>query len=201
MMNLTEIYEDIWRSLANALEGPMSAMRVPVVATVNTEGKPHARTMVLRDVDPMESRMMFFSDARGAKMDDLLASPFVQLVFFDPGKQVQLRINGTFSLLPAAQTGGIWSALPVAQRVLYGAQPAPGTVVDVASSGLSISLFDDVLDEATRREIAETGAQNFAVFEVQAQQIDWLLLTADGNRAARFDIEDSVLKDANWCIP
>ena len=40
-----------------------------------------------------------------------------------------------------------------------------------------------------------------AEFEVQAQQVDWLLLTADGNRAARFDIEDSVLKDANWCIP
>ena len=165
------------------------------------QGKPHARTMVLRDVDLKAGRLMFFSDARGGKIDDLAAMPYVQLVFFDPIKQVQLRISGVVSQQPAAQVGEILSALPVSQRVLYGAQPAPGTVVDVASSGLAQNLFYNMLDHASQLDVAESGAENFAVFEVQAEQIDWLLLTTDGNRAARFELEDSALKTANWCIP
>jgi len=200
-MTLTEIYEDLWRSLADALDGPTSAMRLPVVATVSAHGKPQARTMVLRDVDLEAGRLMFFSDARGGKLDDLSSTPEAQLVFFHPVKQLQLRVSGAVSQLPADQVEGIWSALPVELKVLYGAQPAPGFKVDIASSGLSKGLFDETLRELDRQELAEKGAQNFAVFYVKALQIEWLLLTTDGNRAARFELENGDLKAANWRIP
>jgi pyridoxamine 5'-phosphate oxidase len=197
-MELETILEGTWRGLEAAPMAARSGWRLPVVSTVDAAGQPQARTMVLRGVEMETRRLRFFSDKRGLKMADLADNRAAQIVFYDEESHIQLRISGPVLIIGESRTIEIWGALPVAARYLYAANPTPGSQIDGPASGLPAEMFED--DEHATR-IVEQHASNFAVFEVEIARIDWLQLTADGNRAARFEWAGEHPVQASWRIP
>ncbi len=197
-MELKTILEGTWRGLESAPKAPEAGWRLPIVSTVDEAGLPQARIMVLRGTDVEKRCLRFFSDRRGVKMADLAANQNAQLVFYDGESHIQLRVSGSVIVADAAETKEIWNALPLGARYLYAADPNPGTEIDGPGSGLPAEMFKD--DEFAAK-IVEAHVDNFAVFDVQITRIDWLQLTADGNRAARFEWSGDGPVQSSWRIP
>ena len=205
MQSLEDILESIWSRLAAALEDPASPLRVPVVATASADGVPGARAMVLRAINQQQGQVVLFSDRRGRKVEDLSANPLAELVFYDPTAQgedrTQYRMSGAVTLARDADAQAIWDELPWTQKLLYSATPAPGSTIPEPSSGLSDALFGPDLSEAEKHAHLQDGFANFSVITIQIEQIDWLLITPDGNRAARYHRDKTGNWHSSWRIP
>ena len=197
---LNELLGFVWQSLQAAATNPDSPLLLPVVATAGEDGLPAVRTMVLRGVGIEQRQLLFFSDRRGVKVHHLNAQSAVELVFYDPTLRFQLRVGGYAIVSTGDEVRGIWDSLPQSVRILYGANPAPGSVVERPMSGLPDALFDGGAQDQVDAQI-ESGFDNFAVISVSVAQIDWLLLTNDGNRAARFVWPEQGEVSATWRVP
>lgn len=66
---------------------------VCVLATADVSGKPSARCMLLRKIDD-GGTMLFVSDRKTAKDDQLRARPECELVFWLPNQSTQVRVKG-----------------------------------------------------------------------------------------------------------
>ena len=199
-VSLDELIADIWQRLDAAPAEAESSLLLPVLATADADGNPQARSMVLRGVGVPQRQLLLFSDFRGEKVTDLNANAAVSLIFYDPELRYQLRVTGQAEVAAGEDVRGIWDTLPPAARILYSAVPAPGTEIANPDSGLPRSLIE-ARDDEVLRDQTEGGFKNFAVLAVSVHQIDWLLLTNDGNRAARFAWNADGNFSASWRIP
>ena len=66
--------------------------RVAVLATL-ADGHADARSIVLREVDPPERRLIFYTDARSPKVGQIQASPSGTLIFYRRELGWQLRMQ------------------------------------------------------------------------------------------------------------
>jgi pyridoxamine 5'-phosphate oxidase len=77
-----------------------------VVATVDAEGRPSARQVLLRGVD---AGFVFFSNYRSRKGRELDGNPNVALCFTWNELSRQVRVVGTAARLPASESDAYWS--------------------------------------------------------------------------------------------
>ena len=70
-----------------------SDQMVCVLATADSSGRPSARCMLLRKIDD-GGALLFVSDRKTAKDDQLRARPECELVFWLPSQSTQVRIKG-----------------------------------------------------------------------------------------------------------
>lgn len=62
------------------------------LATANAQGRPHARTVLLRGAD--QAGFAFYTNYDSQKGLDLAQNPFAELLFFWPALEQQVRIHG-----------------------------------------------------------------------------------------------------------
>ena len=98
-MNTTDITGDtlsglVWQALQRAPLDKHHEWRTPVLATVDTQGRPQARTVVLRQTDRDHATLTFFTDARSPKCAELRAQPQATLLFWSARLGWQLRAEG-----------------------------------------------------------------------------------------------------------
>lgn len=91
------------------------------LATVNTEGKPSARTVLLKGFDATGFR--FYSNRRSRKGRELAANPNAALVFWWDRLERQVRIEGAVAELPAAASDAYFAARPRGSQI--GAHASP----------------------------------------------------------------------------
>ena len=165
----------LWRELTRAGVDRRHPWRVVAFCTQGTEG-PAARSVILRRVWVDDRVLVFYTDARSAKVAELTACPKVALLMWDPGHRRQLRVDGTASLeQDAASVDQHWAGVPEAARRDYASTAAPGAEVSDASpqGGASLDL------SAARR--------HFTVVKAQVQTMDFLQLDRDAHHRGRYD--------------
>ena len=81
-----------------------------VIATADTDGRPSARTVLLKRVD--ERGFVFFTNQQSRKADDLAANPHCALVFPWHAMERQVRIEGTVSKLPGDEVDEYFASRP-----------------------------------------------------------------------------------------
>ena len=168
--------------LARAAADKKSPMRWPVLCTAGPSG----RIVVLRGFDQATRVCRLYTDRRTTKMRDLSASPKAELVFFDPGKMLQIRVSGPTRIVTSGQDWeAALSGLPNAALQDYAALLAPGAQLSGASAE-----FDPA-----------TIAGNFAMIEVTGEAIDWLCLDRNGHRRARGYWPAHGEHRADWLVP
>lgn len=98
-----------------------------VVATVDTDGKPSARTVLLKGLD--ERGFVFFTNYNSRKGRELAENPNAALVFYWPSLERQVCIAGEISKLPAEESDAYFNSRPRASRIAARAseQSAPIT--------------------------------------------------------------------------
>ena len=177
--SLALIETRVWQELQLAAVQPGHEWRTIVLATVEGE-EAQARTVVLREVDAAARELIFFTDARSAKVAQILARPVGTLLCWSSRISWQLRLRVELQV----QTSGLkvssrWARLkltPAAQDYL--SPLPPGSPV------------------AERYAPERASRNHFAVVTARLLSIDWLELHAEGHRRAHFGPDG-----ARWLQP
>ena len=136
--------------------------RWPVLSTADAEGRPDARTVVLRSCE--EGIAAIYSDARTGKIQHLSAQPHATLLFFDPARMLQVRASGEASVhCGDSLAESHWKKLPEGRRNEYQSSAAPGTNWTPGAGERDETL----------------GSRHFAVLYVRFQQLEVLQLARE----------------------
>lgn len=180
--HLEELLQQCWCYLEEGAGSARSPFHTAVLGTVE-DGAPRLRTVVLRAADREAGRVLCHTDARSAKARQIGDDAPASWLLYDPGRKVQLRLEGRARVhADDALADERWRASSAGSRRCYLVEPGPGAVLERAGSTLPQGLRE------RRPEAGETepGRENFAVVAAGIELIDWLQLTADGHRRARF---------------
>jgi pyridoxamine 5'-phosphate oxidase len=110
---------------------------VMTIATVDGDGSPSARVVLLRELD--ERGFVFFSNYESRKGIELRANPHIAAVFHWPQLQRQVRIEGTAELIESAKSDAYFAGRPLSSQM--GA---------IASDQSAVIQNRDVIESAMR---------------------------------------------------
>lgn len=195
---LPSFYDDLaafraeaWRQLAEGAERGRSPFHTPALATVDGEGRPRLRTVVLREADAAAGTLRFHCDARSDKAREIEAGSGAALHVYDAGTKLQVRIEGRARLhRDDAVAEAAWTGSRAMSRVCYGVDPAPGTPL---AQGGAYTMPDEDPD-------ARLGRENFCAVVVRAERLDLLYLDRRGHRRAVFLREEEGWR-GDWVAP
>ena len=166
-----ELPARIWQELQRATVDRHHEWRTPVLASVDADGLPQARTVVLRRAEADTRTLTCFTDARSPKCAELQARPQAALVFWSQRLGWQLRITARAEVDtdgPAVQAA--WERVRQSAAASDYLMPrAPGAPLDGAASA------------------SASDQHHLAIVRLQVSGIDWLELHRDGHRRGRWD--------------
>lgn len=151
------------------------------MATVETDGWPSQRTVVLRGSDRVAGVLEFHTDARSHKVVQLAADHRASLMCWLPEAALQIRMQAEVSVRSGAEVKAVWDSVPSHARVAYGVVPA--SAVPIAGP----EAYQTTSDPAA-----------FAVLTCRAKQIDVLHLGEVHQRAIYSRDSDWV---GQWVAP
>lgn len=91
------------------------------LATVDADGRPHCRVLLLKALD--ERGFTFFTNYDSAKGVELAARPFAAMTFFWPSLERQVRIEGRVEKVSAAESDAYFQVRPLGSRLGAWASP------------------------------------------------------------------------------
>jgi pyridoxamine 5'-phosphate oxidase len=172
LASLEAIAAEVWVQLSAALHHRAHAWRTPVLATTDGHAA-EARTVILREVEPLTQTLRFFSDGRSPKVAQMLSHPAGSLVMWSPVLAWQLRCRVHLVLEDdGLAVSSRWARVklsPTAQDYL--SPQAPGMPLQASAA-------------PSHDAVART---HFVVINARVQAIDWLELHPDGHRRAVFE--------------
>ena len=86
-----------------------------ILATASAEGKPAARTVLLKAWD--EQGFVFYTNLESRKSQELKQNPHAALLFYWKTLHRQVRIEGTISLVSDAQADAYYASRPRGSRI------------------------------------------------------------------------------------
>ncbi len=194
---LTEIYRSIWGLLELSAAGNAPGWRLPVLATLTDNGC-EQRTVVLRVVDRDHGALLFHTDVRSNKVEQIRTDGRVSLLFYDHDQSVQLKIRGVASIHQADEFAqSLWEAGTPASLKMYCAPVSPGRECDSFSHNMTPSL----LGRLPERNEIEAGRANFCAIRILVQSAEWLRLSQGGHLRARFELSEGRLECSDWIAP
>ncbi|MFI7065872.1 pyridoxamine 5'-phosphate oxidase [Kribbella sp. NPDC050124] len=96
--------------LGQATEAGLPEPNAMVLATADADGRPSARTVLLKGLDARG--LVFYTNQQSRKADDLAANPHCALVFPWHAMERQVRVEGTVSKLPTDEVDAYFAARP-----------------------------------------------------------------------------------------
>lgn len=139
------------------------------LATVDPQGKPESRMVVLRKFDASEVEFTVYTDARTPKIKSLELNTDAELLFYDHKKLCQIRVKA--SCIHKQKDPGLFLQQHQEAQKDYRTLLAPGT---------TIKAMDTV----------EYGEENhFVKLIFKAYQIDYLRLKRPNHQRAIFTLE------------
>ena len=98
------------------------------LATVDADGRPHCRVLLLKALD--ERGFTFFSNYDSAKGEQLAARPFAAMTFFWPSLERQVRIEGRVERVSAEESDAYFQVRPLGSRLGAWASPQSRIIAD-----------------------------------------------------------------------
>ena len=117
------------------------------LATVDAEGRPHCRVLLLKGLD--SRGFTFFSNYDSAKGQHLAVNPFAAMTFFWPSLERQVRIEGRVERVTAEECDAYYQVRPLGSRLGAWASPQSQVIADrSALEGLLAQTEQRFLDQA-----------------------------------------------------
>ena len=132
-------FDKWWKEAVSSSIDEVNAM---TLATVNADGKPSARIVLLKGFD--ESGFVFFTNYLSDKGKSISQHPYVSLVFFWKELERQVRIEGSCIQVSESESDEYFLSRPIGSRLGAWASPQ-STVIS------SRSMLDQNLDEVTAK--------------------------------------------------
>ena len=194
--SLDDVLNGIWLMLEQGAAHSNDPFHWPVLGTTTAEGC-SLRTVILRQVKVPDRILVCHTDARSAKVQEIMNCSQTSWLFYHPKKKIQVRIVGDATLHahdPFAERH--WADTSITSRLNYCASHPPGARIDKPSSGLP----DVLLNKIPTLLETERCRKNFMVIVLRIFSMDWLLLKITGNRRALFEWDKDRLH-ASWLVP
>jgi len=131
---------------AQALDAKLPEPNAMTVATVDAEGRPAARILLIKGVD--ERGFVFFTNYESRKGRELAANPHAALLFHWIELERQVRIEGKVELTSDAESDAYFNSRPLGSRI--GAWASEQSAVIAGRAAL----------EAREREVAAQYGDN-----------------------------------------
>jgi hypothetical protein len=168
---LQVIFAKIWQSFETGVNETDSAWRAPVIGTIGSTTA-ELRMVVLRQADKNARLLVFHTDKRSQKANQLNQSSQVAWLFFDPASAIQIRVTSIASMHNDDEvTRQLWNKVPHHARQIYADPQAPGTELNAKRAG----LLND-----------QEAFGNFLSVHCQVTDLDWLHIRTDGHLRAQF---------------
>jgi pyridoxamine 5'-phosphate oxidase len=120
------------RWLADAETGGIGEPNAMVVATAGADGRPSARTVLLKGLD--EAGVTFYTNYGSAKGQDLAVNPVASVLFPWHDLQRQVRLTGAVRKAAAADSDAYFASRPYGSRI--GAVASPQSEVIAGRAAL-----------------------------------------------------------------
>jgi pyridoxamine 5'-phosphate oxidase len=101
--------------LDDALAAGLAEPNAMVLSTVDAEGRPHGRAVLLKGLDGRGLR--FFSNTSSDKAKQLAGNPYCALTFVWTGLARQVRVTGSAQRLPDAEAAAYFATRPRGSRL------------------------------------------------------------------------------------
>lgn len=131
-----------WRWYHEAVAADVTEPNAMVVATVDTEGAPDARYVLVRGVD--ERGFAFYSNYGSAKGRQVAATGVASITFGWLQLHRQVRVRGTVAAFGGAEADDYWASRPRDSQLASAASPQSSVIADRAE------LEARIVDQATR---------------------------------------------------
>lgn len=113
---------ELWhRWLADAVSAGVAEPTAAVVATVDADGAPDARFVLVREVDT--DGFVFYTNLQSAKSRQLAREPRASLVFGWLALQRSVRVRGRVALVEDARADAYWDGRPRGSQLSAWASP------------------------------------------------------------------------------
>lgn len=117
-----------WFADAVKTEQPPVEPNAMTLATVDADGRPHCRVLLLKGLD--ERGFTFFSNYQSAKGEQLQANPFAALTFFWPTLERQVRVEGRVERVTPGESDAYFQVRPLGSRLGAWASPQSRVIHD-----------------------------------------------------------------------
>ena len=186
LFNSSDAPSQIWQNVLHELHrgalDPKHPFRFLTLATSGVQF-PQVRTVVLRQLSPA-MEFLVYTDVRTAKVQDLLETPRVSLLFYHPKKQVQIRVKALATLHVAnALAQEQWKRVSEKRQSEYKSGLAPGTRIETPDLGWE-----------THSESA-----HFSVLKFSPLAIEVLQLARQGHLRIQFELASGW--HGTWLVP
>jgi pyridoxamine 5'-phosphate oxidase len=202
-VELPEYYDSLeqtlgmsWQLLEQGASNRRHSFHNTTIATLGLDAAPRIRTVILRQANQQQRSLVFHTDQRSTKIAELQADPRIATHFYDGVTKIQLRIEGVAKLHIGDEFAKQrWDASQKMSRMCYSIQPAPGASI-LAGDGYKMA-------DAKALSIADQDVdfKHFAAVEISISSLEWLYLSVQGHRRARFTWDAQGELKQNWLVP
>ena len=144
--NPLQQFEKWWQQ---SIESNIDEVNAMTLATVNSDGKPSARIVLLKGYD--ENGFVFFTNYQSKKAADIEINSNVSLVFFWKELERQIRIEGVATKISDAQNDEYFNSRPVNSKI--GAWASPQSKA-IASREVLENNFESYKNKFADQEIS-----------------------------------------------
>ena len=120
-----------YKALLLASGAELLDLTAMTLATVDKQGRPSARVVLLKGVDPRG--FVFFTNYDSRKGQELADNPQAALVFYWPDQERQVCIAGEVSKLPPAESDAYFKTRPYGSRLAAWASKQSAAIKDRAA--------------------------------------------------------------------
>ncbi|MGF7189882.1 hypothetical protein JOE11_002929 [Robbsia andropogonis] len=167
---LTTLLDTIWKRLIGENSPARSRFGLLQAASIDEDGAPSLRTVVLREVDPASGQVRFYTDARSPKIAQWRRDPRIALVGYDAERRTQLRMTGQVTFADNDARRAAWNALSQHNLIDYRGTVAPGTPLASVDG-------PEVMARSNKPTQRDLGYDNFCIVNVRLSSLDWLDLS------------------------
>ena len=144
--NPLQQFEKWWQQ---SIESNIDEVNAMTLATINSDGKPSARIVLLKGYD--ENGFVFFTNYQSEKAADIEINSNVSLVFFWKELERQIRIEGVATKISDAQNDEYFNSRPVNSKI--GAWASPQSKA-IASREVLENNFESYKNKFSDQEIS-----------------------------------------------
>ncbi len=192
-----DIYISTCSDLERAVKDRNHDYRIVNVASVNANATAEVRAVVLRKFDAARRSIIFHTDIRSAKVQQIRENPQITIHAYSKSLKTQLRFKAFAHVHNMDELAGArWADTKDQGRKCYSGKLAEGTELAEAGDGL-----DGVQGRAMTDADQVRAKENFAVIVCNYSALDYLYLDSVGHIRAELEWDAQGEMAGKWLVP
>lgn len=132
-----------------AIDAQLPEPNAMTLATVNNDGQPSARTVLIKEA--RADGFVWFSNYDSRKGQDLSAHPKAALLFFWQGLERQVRVEGTVERVSVAESDAYFNSRPVNSRLGAWSSPQSEIIQNRAYLESELARYAEIFHDTPPR--------------------------------------------------